>query len=122
MKNKMKKILIVDDRTEVLNMIGHFLDKKRFVVCLSDSLEKALRVCKRTKFDLVISDFDLGEISGIELINKIRKRQPRIKTILMSGSFRFDKEMLRMERIDAFLQKPFEVKELRTLIEKVLER
>ncbi len=117
----MKKILIVDDRMEVLKMIGRFLDKKRFAAYLSDSVEKALRLCEETKFDLVISDFDLGKYSGIELINKIRKRYPKIKTILMSGSFMFDEEMLRIERIDAFLQKPFEVKELRELIKRILK-
>jgi len=116
----MKKILIVDDRIEVLKMLGRFLDRKCFSVHLSDSLEKALRLCEEIKFDLVLSDFDLGKISGIELINKIRKIQPRIKTILMSGSFMFDEEMLRIERIDAFLQKPFEVKELKSLIERIL--
>jgi len=117
----MKKILIVDDRTEMLKMIGRFLDKKCFVVCLSNSVEKALSLCEEMKFDLVVSDFDLGEISGIELINKIRERQPKIKTILMSGSFNFDEEMLKTEGIDAFLQKPFEVKELKALIKRILE-
>jgi len=104
----------------VLKLIGRFLDKKRFVVYLSDSSEKALSLCEETKFDLVISDFDLGENTGIELINKIRKRYPRIKTILMSGSFRFDKEMLKIERIDAFLEKPFDAEELREVIERIL--
>jgi len=104
----------------VLKLVGRFLDKKRFVVYLSDSSEKALSLCEETKFDLVISDFDLGENTGIELINKIRKRYPRIKTILMSGSFRFDKEMLKIERIDAFLEKPFDAEELREVIERIL--
>ena len=116
----MKKILIVDDRIKVLKLIGRFLDKKRFVVYLSDSSEKALSLCEETKFDLMISDFDLGENTGIELINKIRKRYPRIKTILMSGSFRFDREMLKIERIDAFLEKPFDAEELREVIERIL--
>ncbi len=120
MENKMKKILIVDDRMEVLKMIGRFLDKKRFAVYLSDSVEKALSLSNEIKFDLVISDFDLGKNSGIELINKIRETQPRIKTILMSGSFKFGEEMSEMEGIDAFLQKPFEVKELKKLIKKIL--
>lgn len=116
----MKKILVVEDRIEVLKTIGHFLDKKCFDVYLSSSIEKTLGLCKERKFDLVLSDFDLGKTSGLELINKIRKIQPRIKTILMSGSFMFDEGMLEIERIDAFLQKPFEVKELKCLIERIL--
>ena len=112
----MKKILVVDDRMEVLKAIGDFLDKNGFIIYLSDSVEKALSLCEEMNFDLVVSDFDLGEASGIELINKIREGQPRIKSILMSGSFKFYKESIEMEEIDAFLQKPFEVKELKKLI------
>jgi two-component system response regulator HydG len=117
---KMKKILVVDDRVEVLRAVGRFLIQNGFVVYLSDSVEKALSLCKKMKFDMVVSDFELGEISGIELINKIREKHPRIKAILMSGSFDFDRKMLERREIDAFLQKPFEVKELEVLIKSVL--
>ena len=117
----MKKILIVDDKTEVLKMVGRFPDKRLFTVYLSDSTEKALGLCKTNNFDLVLSDFDLGENSGIELLNEIKEFLPRTKTILMSGSFTFEEEILKAEGIDAFLQKPFEAKEVRNLIKKVLE-
>ncbi len=116
----MKKILVVDDRVEVLRVIGGSLIQNGFVVYLSNSVEKALSLCEEMKFDMVVSDFDLGEISGLELIKRIRKRYPRIKTILMSGSFDFDRKMLERGEIDAFLQKPFEVKELEKLIKSVL--
>jgi DNA-binding NtrC family response regulator len=118
--NEMKKILVVDDRVEVLKAIGGSLVQNGFVVYLSDSVEKALGLCRKMKFDMVVSDFDLGEISGVELINKIREKQPQIKAILMAGSFDFDRKMLERGEIDAFLQKPFEVKELETLIKGVL--
>lgn len=117
----MKKILVVDDRVEVLKRIGDFLTQGGFVVYLSDSVEKALGLCRKMKFDMVVSDFDLGKNSGIELINRIRKRQPLIKAILMSGSFDFDRKMLGRGEIDAFLQKPFEVGELERLIKRILK-
>ena len=116
----MKKILVVDDRIGVLKIIGRFLCGKNFDVYLSDSPGKALRLCHEKRFDLVISDFDLNEGTGIELIYKIRKSQPKIKTILMSGNFSFDEEMIKTERIDAFLRKPFDGEELREVIRKIL--
>jgi len=117
----MKKILVVDDRVEVLKAIGGFLIRNGFVVYLSDSVEKALSLCGKMNFDMVVSDFDLGETSGIELIKKIRKEHPQIKAILMSGSFDFDEKMLERGEIDAFLQKPFEVNELEKLIKRILD-
>jgi DNA-binding NtrC family response regulator len=116
----MKKILVVDDRVGVLKIIGRFLCGNCFDVFLSDSLEKALRLCHEKRFDLVISDFDLDEGTGIELIYEIRKTQPKIKAILMSGNFSFDEEMIKTERIDAFLRKPFDAEELGELINKIL--
>lgn len=115
----MYNVLVVDDRTEVLEVIERFLDKKGFVVYLSNTEEKALRLCKVIKFDLVISDFELEEASGVDLLNKIKKKQYRIKTILMSGSFKPDEERI---EIDAFLQKPFESAELESAIRKVLNK
>jgi two-component system response regulator YesN len=80
-----------------------------------------MNLCRKINFDMVVSDFELGEISGVELINKIRKKCPRIKAILMSGSFDFDRKMLERGEVDAFLQKPFEVKELESLIKRILD-
>jgi len=117
----MKKILIVDDSLVILKAIGGFLAEKGFSVYMSDSMEKALNLSDKKKFDLVVSDFNLRGGSGIELINKIREVQPKTKVILTSGNFDFDNGILKTQKIDAFLQKPFEVTELETLINKILK-
>ena len=74
----MKNILIVDDKTEVLKMVGRFPDKRCFAVYLSDSVDKALGLCNKVNFDLVLSDFDLGEGSGIDLLSEIKEAQPEV--------------------------------------------
>ncbi len=117
----MKKILIVDDSVVILKVIGSFLAEKGFSVYMCDSMEKALNLSDKKKFDLVISDSNLRGGSGIELINKIRAEQPKIKVVLMSGNFDFDNGILKTQKIDAFLQKPFDLKELEVLIEKILK-
>lgn len=117
----MKKILIVDDSVVILKVIGRFLAERGFSVCMSDSIEKALNLCGKKIFDLVVADSHLREGSGIELINKIRELQPKIKTILASGNFDFDNGILKKQKIDAFLQKPFDVTELESLINKILK-
>ena len=116
----MKKILIVDDSLVILKTIGSFLAEEGFSVYMSDSMEKALNLSDKKNFDLVVSDSHLREGSGIELINKIREKQPKIKTILMSGNFDFDNGILKTQKIDAFLQKPFDVMELKNLIKRIL--
>lgn len=121
MEDKIKKILIVDDSLVILKAIGSFLAEKGFSVYMSDSMEKALNLSGEKKFDLVISDSHLRGGSGITLIKKIREAQPKIKVILMSGNFDFGNGILKTQKIDAFLQKPFDLKELEVLIEKILK-
>lgn len=117
----MKKILIVDDSVVILKVIGRALAEKGFSLYMSDSMEKALNLCGKQNFDLVVADSHLREGSGIELINKIRELQPKIRVILVSGNFDFDNEILKKQKIDALLQKPFDVIELETLINKILK-
>jgi DNA-binding NtrC family response regulator len=117
----MNKILIVDDSLVILKAIGGFLAEKGFSVYMSDSKEKALNLSTEESFDLIVADSHLKGGSGIELISKIKKAQPKIKTIVMSGNFDFKDKGLKMNYFDAFLQKPFEIKELEALINKILK-
>lgn len=117
----MKKILIVDDSVVILKVIGSFLAEKGFSVFMSDSMKKALKLSGKQDFDLIVSDSHLSGGSGIELINKIKEIKPKIKSILTSGDFNFDNGILQKQKIDAFLQKPFDVNDLESLINKILK-
>jgi len=116
----MKKILVVDDRIEILEVIECMLKKQGFIVYTSSTGKKALYLCRNTEFDLVISDFVLQETTGVILLNKIRKEQPQVKTILMSGIFNPGKEEIEILGIDDFLKKPFGIEKLKSSIKKVL--
>lgn len=115
------KVLIVDDSLVVLKVIGRFLAENGFSVYMSDSAEKALNLAEKTNFDLVVADFNLRAGSGIQLIDKIKKSHPKVKSILTSGHFDFNDKLLKRQNIDAFLQKPFEGKELESLIKSILK-
>jgi two-component system response regulator AtoC len=117
----MNKILVIDDSLVILKALGGFLAERGFSVYMSDSIEKALTLSNEESFDLVVADSHLKGGSGIELINKIKKAQPKIKTIIMSGNFDFKDKGLKTDSFDAFLQKPFEGKELEALINKILK-
>ena len=118
----MKNILVIDDRLEILKIVESMLKGKEFIIYKASGGEKALLLSEKIKFDLVISDLRLNETTGIIILERIKKKQPEIKTILMSGSFFPDKEEIRKFGINAFLQKPFEGKELETIIRKVLNK
>ncbi len=122
MSNITNKILIVDDDLKILSLIERILKKEPYELYTADTEKKALNYVRRHTFDLVISDFVLKETAGILLFDKIKKKQPNIKTILMSGGFRPNKNEIKMLRIDAFLPKPFDLHKLKSTVQKVLKK
>ncbi len=80
-------ILLVDDQRDILrllhaalNTIGHELD-----VIEAPSGEEALLEASRRQVDLLVADYLLPGMNGIELVHKIRARHPQVKVILVTG-------------------------------------
>jgi CheY-like chemotaxis protein len=78
-------ILLVDDnsmglmaRKTVLQELGHR-------VITAQNANDALEVCGKQRFDLLITDYKMPKMNGVELIRELRKRQPQVSVILISG-------------------------------------
>ncbi|MBP2027498.1 CheY-like chemotaxis protein [Acetoanaerobium pronyense] len=80
------RILIVDDNKdyiEVLEMIFQTLGYESMAV---DDGEKGLEALKNKKFDLIISDYLMDKMSGIELLEKIKDKFSDLKFLMISGN------------------------------------
>lgn len=115
-------ILIVDDDIKILVLIERILKNEEYELYTADTEKKALYYIRKYNFDLIISDLVLKETAGIILFDKIKKKQPHVKTILMSGGFRPNKNEIKMLRIDAFIPKPFDLPEFKSVIKRVLKK
>ena len=81
-------ILIVDDQRDILRLLRSSLDtlkSKDLSILESRSGEEALLEAARQKIDLLITDYLLPGITGVELMHKIRARHPDVKVILITG-------------------------------------
>lgn len=80
------KVLVADDHPMVLEGMRSMLAEIEFVmvVGLAKNAYQAMELIKAHMPDIVITDINMPEISGIELTAKIRKEHPRIKVIAMS--------------------------------------
>lgn len=81
-------VLLVDDQRDILRLLHSTLEtlkKPEIKIFESPSGEEALLYSSRQKIDLLISDYKLPGMSGLELMHKIRVRHPEIKVILISG-------------------------------------
>lgn len=81
-------ILLVDDNRDILKLLRNTLDtlkKPEIKIFESPSGEEAMLESSRHKIDLLITDYMLPGMSGIELMHKVRARHPQVKVILISG-------------------------------------
>ena len=83
-----RNILIVDDQRDILRLLHSTLDTLKNVeikVFEAPSGEEALLESSRHKVDLLITDYKLPGMSGVELMHKVRARHPEAKVILITG-------------------------------------
>jgi DNA-binding NtrC family response regulator len=79
-----KKIIVVDDDESIRKTFSLMLKKKYRVYVAKDS-EEALRLFKNLKFDLIVADYRLPHLSGLELIGRFREMGYRGEAILISA-------------------------------------
>jgi CheY-like chemotaxis protein len=81
-------VLIVDDQRDILRLLHSTLDtlkKPEIKVFEAPSGEEALLESSRRKIDLLVTDYKLPGMSGVELMHKIRVRHPEAKVVLITG-------------------------------------
>ena len=109
-----KTILVVDDHAATLKSVCGFLDDDYNVLSASNG-KAALQQSKAFKpeIDLLLSDFQMAGMNGIELATRITAQRQGIKVLLMSG---YPEGMLVLNEGWHFLAKPFVPSQLRALI------
>ena len=115
-----KKILIVDDNEDYLVVLDEYLTKQGYdVVCCYDGKDAQEKFAEFLP-DIVVTDIVMPNVDGIELLLSLRKINPEISVIAMSGGNRgYAGSYLQMaEKLGAnvILNKPFE---LSTLLEEI---
>ena len=82
----MKKILIVDDNKDYVELISEFITGEGYAVCTAGNGREAITAMEQIgDFDLVITDVLMPDIDGIGLINYIKSSEKNIPVIALSG-------------------------------------
>ena len=122
----MFKVLAVDDeeiicrgiKSKIERMGNPFIQK----IMIATSGLEAEEIVLREKPDIIITDIRMPEINGLALIDRVRRKNPQIKFIVLSGydEFEYAKEAFKTGAMD-YLLKPVKVKELSAIIEKAMD-
>ena len=79
------RILLVDDNWNGLQARKSVLEEHGHRITMARGGEEALDVFSRQKFELVITDYQMPGMDGLELISRLRKQSPEAPIILLSG-------------------------------------
>jgi CheY-like chemotaxis protein len=115
-----KRILVVDDDSSVLQMLTRALDTYELTVA-RDGVE-ALAVSKmHPTLDLLITDYLMPEMTGDELIARMREQRPHLKALVITGhGDLLDRESPDWWRAEPHLSKPFRIQALRDAVETLI--
>lgn len=117
----MNRILLVDDEQNVLNALKRELKDDYEIEAFSSPVEALLR-CNDVSFDLVISDYKMPAMNGIQFLKQLGKIQPDASRLLLSGEADIDAlvSAINETHIYRFLAKPWDKIELQTSIVQAL--
>ena len=120
-ENPKFRILVVDDEPTVCRSIKMLLEHDGHAVQTVDGGEAALALLEPGKFDLVITDYSMRDMKGDELAMLIRQRDPDQAIIMVSGLAGGQNDLGQLTvNVDAVLNKPFTLAELREAVALVL--
>ena len=116
-----KTLLCVDDEPIIRELCVSALN--HFRVLVAENGQAALNLLEKEPVDIILSDVMMPNLNGLELLQKIKERQPDQAVILMTGYS--DKELI-LEALkagsDDFINKPINVLQLCTTVDKVFEK
>jgi CheY-like chemotaxis protein len=120
--NSNRSILVLDDESDIVRIVERFLQGLGFRVSAFTDPVVALEYLHSHSNDccsIVISDIRMPGMNGYEFVKKVKGIKPQGMIILMSA-FEIDdmdfSKVLPDIKIDAFLQKPFSIRELKSMI------
>jgi len=117
----MSKILVVDDDNDMCLLLSRFLTRNDYVVASANSGQGAIEWMKKNKPDLVLCDFRLDDMTGMELMGKIKEMHPQASIIIITG-YSDVKDAVEVMKLGAFdyVTKPLFPDEILLTIRKAL--
>ncbi len=117
------RIFIVDDEESIREFFEIMLKREGYEVLTASNGAQALEVLKKQAVDLIISDIQMPELSGLELLTKVKELDPEMQMIMITafGSTETAVEAMKLGAFD-YVQKPFKIDEVRIIIKNALEQ
>lgn len=115
------QLLLVDDEPDLREILKDEFEAEGYIVTEANSGKQALEHLKSQTFDIVVSDIRMPELSGVELLDTLRARDPKIPPVVLITGFA---DITTDEAYDkgayAIFAKPFNISEIITSVKRAL--
>jgi two-component system response regulator PilR (NtrC family) len=119
----MVKILVVDDDQGMREFLEIMLTREGYDVSSAGEGNSAIKLCKKIKYDLVITDLKMPKVDGIDLLKAIKDISPETRVILITAYASGDTALAAMnEGAYDYLEKNFDVEDLKVIIRDALSK
>jgi two-component system chemotaxis response regulator CheY len=120
--NQSPLIFIVDDNPDLTQMAEMVLSAEGYRCQLFCDPRQVLEVFANsaTRPDLLLTDYEMGSMNGLELIEHCRHDMPDLKAVLLSGTVEASTALRHPVKINHFLSKPYQPKDLIALVKSLL--
>jgi DNA-binding NtrC family response regulator len=116
-------ILIADDEQSQRLILSGYLKQKDYNIFEAASGAEALKITDSNLIDIVLSDFRMPDLNGIELLIKLKEKNPEIAVVLITAFGTIENAVKAMkEGAFDYLTKPVDLDELDLIIKRILER
>jgi len=121
--NSKHAILVVDDERSVRDSLERVLAREGFRTFQAQGAAQAEQILEMEEIAVVLTDLKMPEVSGLELLKRIKKKYPQIEVLLITGHGTIEKAVQAMkEGAYDFITKPFKRAEILRSIDKALEK
>jgi two-component system response regulator PilR (NtrC family) len=119
----MSHVLLVDDDEALRNVLSNILQRAGYSVKSFESGKEAVEASYEEFFNLALIDIHLPDMKGLELLTKLRKTEPEIIKIIITGQASLDTAIEATNKgADGYVVKPFEPKKLLEMIKLKLSK
>lgn len=114
------RVLVVDDEPDIAETIGEWLQLRGYEADLVSRSAQALELLAVRRYDLVFLDLSMPEITGLELLDWIKKTAPATKTVIISAyPYPLVEDLLAHAiGIDDYIAKPFSFEQIEKIVKK----
>ena len=115
-------ILVIDDEAAQRDVLTGYLKKKGYQIFAASSGKEGIEITKNEPVDIILSDFKMPDLNGIEVLEQVKKMNPEISFVIVTayGTVENAVKAMRLGAFD-YISKPVDLDELDLMIERIIE-